>query len=137
MSEASKLIADSLTGGYFKIVTICGKSHVIHPPTIEVICRMVSKIDTLNIKPEINTIQAIGLIAKESNKIINAISVVIIGDSYLWKLKSYLLAKRLRKATPKELRDTFSTIVELIQGKDFFACATSAQEVAKAMGEQK
>ena len=137
MSKASKLVADSLIGGYFKTVLLCRKSYIVHPPTIEVICRMVSKIDTLNIETEINTIQAIGVIAKESSKIINAISVVIVGDTYLWRLKSYLLAKRLRKTTPEELRETFSAIVELIQGKDFFVCATSAQEVAKAMGKQK
>ena len=137
MSEASKLIADSLESEYFKTVVINGNSYAIFNPTIKVIRRIVSALDDIDLKHTMNTAEVIGVIAKESDKIINAIAVAIIGDSFAWRWRSKRLANELEASTPKELNDAFQAIVNLIQGKDFFDCATLAQEVAKMTAKQK
>lgn len=137
MSEASRLVSDSITGDCFKSVVLGGKMYIVYAPTIYIIGRALKHLSKISIGGAKTTGDIISHIPTQGEFIAEALSVLITGDSLFRACKCWYLRRRIIHSTPKELSEAFESAISLIQAQDFFECATLAAKVANQMAKQK
>lgn len=141
-NKAAKLVADSLLGVDFKTIFICGKAYTIYPATVKIICRGLSQWAQIGMNLEDQTkISVISQIPANYKPILRGLSYFVTGDVKGYRLKAYKLYLEWTRGTPSALPRDMSlavyTAIELIQGQDFFDCATSCKNVVKMVANPK
>lgn len=137
MNEAAKIVSDALSGTYFKTIFLAGGVYTIHPPTIKIISRALSPLSQIEMDEKQSELSIIGEIPSNAPYLIKSLSLFIVGDVKNWRWKTYRLRKQLEKATPSELNEALKSVIELIQGSDFFQVVTLAKSVVKMAANQK
>lgn len=137
MNQAAKLVTDSINGESFATFTIRGKAYTIYPPAIKVYSRALSHYAHIELPEQATNIEAISIVASQSDFIIQGLSILMSGDCFLWRLKANKYAKILRRATEEELCNAFRKSLEMLGGESFFACAALARNLARMAATPK
>ena len=137
MNDAAKLVGESLLGEDYKTVLLGGKAYSVSAPVTKIMCRILKEWSHINIKSENQSILSIISQIPENRKpILNGLCRAIIGDSFFWRIKYWILIKKL-DGTSKELNSAVATVVELMGAEPFFVCARSCESATKIIAKAK
>lgn len=137
MNEASKLVVDSVLRANFKTAVLDGEAYTMNEPTIKILCRVVQYWCHIEMDEEPREIDVIASIPNNAAHLIKGLSVAITGDVWFWRIRAFLLSRRLTNSTCGELKVAVSEFMSLLNAGDFFECATSAMGVAKMVAKPR
>ena len=137
MNKAVKTMSDLLVGDYCKTIIVGGKVFVLKAPAIKVIARITKYFSLIDIPMDADIKEMMKITSEHSDNIVKGLSCLIVGDVDGYELKSEKVAEELRSGTHEELCSALIVAFNLITGKDFFQCASSAMELANLIVKPK
>lgn len=137
MNEGANLVSESLLGNSFVTVSIGQNVYSVYPPTIKVLCRVVSAFSKIGMEGEYTKTSVLSEIPNNAECIIEGLAALIVGDCKHCKWKTYKVRKILRSATCSELKEAIELALPLLGGDDFFEVAALAKQIAGIAAKPK
>ena len=137
MNEAAKLVSDSILDESFATIKVGKKAYTIYPPTIKVLCRVVSEFSKIGMDGEYNKLTVLAELPVNMPHIVKGLSFLIVGNVKCRRWKVHRAGKSLRSLSLQELKNVIEEILPLLGGDAFFACAASLKSMSKIAAKPK
>lgn len=124
--DAAKLVSSAVIGVDFRVVTIAGRTYVIHPPTIH---RLASAVYWLSDIKDGNTLRELLQTIASLDNLARAISCLIQGDDSL--------CAQLSEGTLSKLVDALETAFSLIDTGNFLRLSVLARSAKMLTARQR
>jgi hypothetical protein len=129
MSDAAKLVSDSIVGTDVRVVVVNSKRYVIHPPTIYRIAGAISCLSGMSMKDAPTTREILLSMGPDSDLCARALSWFVNGDEGL--------SDEFRQGTLEEVVNGLDEAVSLIPAKVFSNAVSLAVSVSALAARQK
>lgn len=132
MNKASKIISEGILGNYSRNIQVGSKWYSMKQPTIPVIARIVRHWSCIDMADKHSVLSVISEIPVNSKPIIRGIAEALAGGN---RIKYVYYRRVIRKLTTEQMKEAVVTIIELINGKDFFESASLARSATQIVAK--